>query len=406
MNIVTSTEYNKTATETKSMENTVFVPILGMSITRNGKCNIKDDTNLQTDYSVINNVNCPRDQAYHDFYSEDLFNILNFNDNYYNYLDSNLPMFSQIVNTNVKWSLGIKYAFYRNTIGCLLSEYSRLNQNNAFSEYRPAQGKNATNYEKKIFQLRNILSVFINFNLSYTFQNNIQISILIINCSVVFFNVSVIFFKIFRICCNCPEFVNIFIKYEGTFSFILDFSTAILGGTSYFIIDKFITLINNLLDTDCVDNRVQYQFGVFNDALDSTSEQNFQIFIFMVFKLFFLFFSTFYYMIYKKCNFRWNSLKRVIMENVNEGEDEMDLESLTEKEEKSDIKDNSLKNTPIKIIINDLVNNNFIKNKTEDDKNIKNEMDQNTIKKDDNDNNNNKNQKTETEMININSKIE
>lgn len=301
-----------------------------MSISRNGKCNIRDDTNLQTDYSTVRNIDCPKDQTYYDFYSEDLKTVLNYNDNYFDFLDNKLPLFSKIVNVNVKWSLSLRYAFYRNTVGCLLSKYSNINEKKVFKDFTTDDGKIPTRFEDKRFQLRNILSVFVNFMDTYDFQNRIQVTILILNCVVILFNLIIIFYKFLILCCKSPQFIQTMANYEGALSFFLDFVIAVLGGVSYYIISKFIDLIDNLLSTDCVDNRVQYQFGVFNEALESTAEQNFQIFLYMIFKIVIIILSVMYYMIYKNCSFRFNSLKKLIMETINEGEDEMDLEALKE----------------------------------------------------------------------------
>lgn len=402
LTLVQTTEYKKTFFDSLTLENIVFVPILGMAISRNGKCNIKEDSNLQTDYSAIRNIDCPRDQTYYDFYSQDLKNVLNTNDNYFDLLDKQLPLFSKIVNIDVKWSLALKYSFYRNTIGCLLSKYSNINTNSAFAEYKVPEGYNATRFDQKRFQLSNILSVFIDFTETYTFQNNIQIAILILNCFVIFFNLIIIFYKVFVLCCACPQLIENLAKYEGASSFFLDFVIAVLGGVSYFIIKKFIGLIENLLSTDCIDNRVQYQFGVFNDALDSTAEQNFQIFLFMIFKITIIFFSLLYYMLYKKCNFRWNSIKKVMMETINEGEDEMDLEALNgeednndeEKQESPGAEDNN----------KDKANNSVqSKNKNDDGKKVVNFINNFNKKKDESDSNKvkDKNPPSQSEMINI-----
>ncbi len=400
LTLVQSTEYNKTILDTQSFQNLVFVPIIGMAITRNGKCNLKDDSNLQADYSVIGNIDCPRDQTYYDFYTEDMKQVLNNNDNYFDILEKQLPLFSKIVNTDVKWSIGLEYAFYRNSIGCLLSKYSTINRNSGFRPLKMPDGRNATLYEKKKFQLQNILSVFVNFMETYTFQNYMQIAILIINCFVIFFNLVIIFYKISNICCSCPQVIQNLVEHEGTFSFFLDFVIAILGGVSYFIIKQFIDLIGNLLNTDCIDNSVQYQFGVFNDALDSTAEQNFQIFLFMIFKIVIIVLSVLFYMMYKKCSFRCRRIKKIIMETINEGEDEMDLEAL--KMNTKEIEENSEK--PKIDEKNNDKGTNSMQNKSSDkgNKNINNLANLvNIYNHKQNDSDKNKNQPSHTEMIKI-----
>ena len=333
INIIPTTQYTRTIVDKLTFENTVYLPMLNLRIERSGKCNIKNDSSLSIDYSVISNVECPLDQQISPFYNEDIKAVLNANDNYFDYLNEKLPLFGYILNQDIKWSMGVEYAFQRNTLGCLLTNYAKINKNDFFSPQ-----SNTTEFEKKLENMQNLLQVFVNFKQKYAFQEKTQQAILIINSVVVFFNLILIFFKLFKLCVKCPSICESISDYESIISFLMDITIAILGGISFFTIQRFTNLIDNLLSSECIDNLIQYQFGIFNDALQSTGDQNLQIFIFILFKIIIIFLSIVFYMCYKKCSFRFKSLNRIIFENINEGENEIELSIL----EKIDHKKNNI----------------------------------------------------------------
>ncbi len=325
--IKTSSIYDRNFNNKNTFEDTILLPIIDLLIVGNGKCNLKQQNQIYLDYSTITNIECPIDQHIHNFYSSDIKQILNSNDNYYDYLDSKLPLFDILVNKDVKWSLGLEYAFHRKTLTCLFEKYDKLNNIEFFSKIEK-KNNIITNFDIKKEKLKNLLILFINFNSNYKFQDGIQLSILIINSLVIFFNIVIIIHKLILLWIPCDDNINMLFSYEYIFSFIFDVIIAILGAVSYFILGKFVDYFENILKSDCIDNYIQYQFTVFSDSLQNTLNQNFQIFIFMIFKIFLIFIHILYYSLYRNCKCRCSNFKRVIIENLNEGENNIDIVEL------------------------------------------------------------------------------
>jgi hypothetical protein len=154
-----------------------------------------------------------------------------------------------------------------------------------------------------------------------------QLAILIINSFVVFFNLTTIAIKVLMIFLK-SEKLSFITDNEYLLSFLLDLVIGIMGGISYFRIDEFTTWLGAIIGTSCLDNYTQYQFGVFNESLEGTRDQNLQLFLFVLFKCIIIFCFTVVYMLYRKCNFTRKTLWRVVKDNINEGESNLKFEDV------------------------------------------------------------------------------
>jgi hypothetical protein len=298
--------------------NTVLPPILNISISLSGKC-VDGSHALDFSYPIINDTECPIDQRYYNIEKENAKVILGRN-NYINTLIQ-YPLFNLTITDNNKWSIDSEYAFYRNTLTCLMKEYDNINEK---TEYF---GKISSGYTFDVQKqkIRNILTVFANFDTSFSYQNAIQILILFINSLIVFVNLVSIMSKILAIGFNCCNCIRIFVYYEKLFSFFLDLCLAFLGAFSFFILYRYVNLVNILVDSDCVDNYVQYKFGLFANTLQDTAESNLQLFIIILIKIFFILFSIVYYITCKRCKLSCFKFWEIIVENINEGDEDNNI---------------------------------------------------------------------------------
>lgn len=312
--LVSTTQYNQTFTDKETFENLVFPPILNMGIKRSGQC-VDGSHSFESPYTLMDSTNCARDQRFHVLEKQDLAVTLNNNGNYWDYLVKKLPLLNNTKQDNFKWDLDVEYSIYRYTLSCLLENYDKLNINNTVFLNDTSVD---SNYNYKRLKMRNILSAFVMYDDKYSFQENIQIAILALNCAAVFLNVFVIIFKLCKFFCNCCE---VFIgDWDVYVAFLIDLSTAVLGGTSFYIIDNYLSFIDNLISSNCSDPYINYKMGTFSDNLQATSDQNLQIFLIMLFKMFIMIFSVLYYLFATHFNVTCKQFNQIIKDNINEGD--------------------------------------------------------------------------------------
>jgi hypothetical protein len=309
--------YNKTFTDNTTYQDTILAPILGMSITRTGRCNTGENS-MVIDYSLVDNINCALDQRYYTVSKLSLIDVLKTN-NHYNDLSKISGLNKSLDLDNNKWNLDLKYGFYRNTLTCLMKNYDTLNKNN----YHPSLNQTLLgDFLYKQRKIGYILNSFLTFTTSFFFQENIQKSLLALNSVLVFINMLAVFYKIIRYCFVCFYCCDLLLMAEKYLTFLFELSIGILGGFSYFILSSYQDYMDNLVDSGCVDNYVQYQIGIFSTSLSSTADQNFEIFLIILIKMFFILLSTIYYSCAKGGKLTCKEIKHIIKENIADGEDE------------------------------------------------------------------------------------
>jgi hypothetical protein len=294
---------------------------------------MSNDRSIKLDYATSkNNRECPLDQKVYTFFQQQVKNVLNYNDNYYNNTLKKLPLMDMYINSDTKWDLGMDYAFYRKTLKCLFDNYKRIDPDYNLLVNKETTYFNSNNFtEINTNKYKNVLFVFISFSENYEFLQNIQTVILISNSLTIFFGLFLSVLKLFSIFCNKFK-CNIIHKNEFIITFILDLSTGILGGFSYFKILSYNIWVDNIIGTGCLDSYTQYQFGVFNETLGATKDQNFQLFLLISFKLILVILNTLFYLIYKQCRFKCKGLMIIIKENINEaGYDEIEYNEIDKK---------------------------------------------------------------------------
>jgi hypothetical protein len=313
-----STEYNQTYTNNYTYINTVIPPILNLSISLSGKC-VDGENALDWNYPIINDTACPIDQRFYNIDKESAKTILNRN----GYLETMMayPLFNLTITDDKKWNFDAEYAFYRNTLTCLMKEYENINSKTSyFGEITKTR-----TFDIQKEKIVNMLQVFVKFDTSFQYQLTIQILILVVNAFIVLFNVISILSKIFAMGFACCQCLRLFVYYEKLLSFFLDITLAVLGAFSFFVLYQYVTLITTLIDSSCVDNYVQYKFGLFANELQSTAESNLQLFIIVLIKIFMIVFSIVYYITCKRCKLSCLKFWEIIMENINEGDDDNNI---------------------------------------------------------------------------------
>jgi hypothetical protein len=313
-----SSEYNRTFKSNYTYINTVLPPVLNISIDLSGKC-VDGENSLELSYSLINDTSCAIDQRFYSVDREEVKTILQRNGLLQTY--TNYDLFNATVNRDKKWNLDLEYAFYRNTLTCLMMNYNSISSK---TTYFGNIGESRT-FDIQQQKIRNILKAFATFDTSFSYQKIIQIFILALNSIIVFFNVITLTSKIIALSFYCCLCIKLFVYYEKLISFIFDIVLAVLGASSFFILYQYVNLISAVVDSDCVDNYTQYKFGSFANTLQDTAESNFQIFIIMIIKIFFIVFSISYYLSCKRCRLSFSKFWEIVMENINEGDEENNI---------------------------------------------------------------------------------
>lgn len=319
-NLRSSSIYNTSISSKEEFENKILLPAIDISISFNGKC-IDGDNSINFNYPLINDKVCAIDQSYYTIFKSPVNTVLNANDNYFESINKNFPLFDFVVNDQTKFNLDISYAFYRESLRCFLEKFDTLNEKRPLPGFTYVESTDTLVIKRN--KLKALLRSFVQFDSSYEFQNYIQLAILIVNCFIVGINVMVISAKIIIYSCSCCSWFSPFIVCEKYLCFFLDLGLAVLGGVSYFILIDYVDVIDNMLDQNCVDNYVQYKFGVFSDNLEATAEANLQLFIIMIIKIFMIVFTILYYISCSKCNIECKRFGEIVAEGINDGDDDI-----------------------------------------------------------------------------------
>src|SRR5690606_21161648 len=92
------------------------------------------------------------------------------------------------ITNELKWSFDLEYAFYRDTLTCLMNRYNLLDEYFNF-----IQSRTLDTVQKEM--LSNILNGFINMNLSHWALQLLQLILLIANVIVVCLNLTIVFYR-------------------------------------------------------------------------------------------------------------------------------------------------------------------------------------------------------------------
>jgi hypothetical protein len=323
------TFYSQMFTTNKTFENTIIPPMISISISRSGKC-VSGSNSIYSDHPLLNKVDCPIDQRYYSLSKLSLQEVLTNN----NYLDDvlRIPGMNRSLNNENKWSLDSQYGFHKFTLTCLMNNYDKINLKTVSALNQTLLGDFAYKQRK----IGYILQGFLQFTSNYKYQNYLQIIILALNATLVFVSIVTVFYKIFSYCLDCHNCCHSFFSLEIYFTFFIELSLGALGGASYFTMSTYIDFLDSLLTSGCVDNYVQYKFGVFQQTLSDTSDQNLEVFFIVLLKILLIIISTIYY----SCALEKMTCRKfgaIIKENIGEGEEEGGDD---EQEEKSKLKVN------------------------------------------------------------------
>lgn len=283
-------------------------------MTFNGRCSNGFDNSLSL-YSLVSSVDCSLENRYYDTQKLPVDYVLNNNDNYYDYLNETYPLLSTRLTPKTSVGFGLEYSFYRDTISCLMD--STLDFNTFFG----AQTQHVDQLMMNRENIRRILFTFVSMHTYFQFQEGLQIFLLSINCLSVLVNVCVILFRTFKIFMDDKYYGHRCLYFEVYFSFLLDLFSAIVGATSFFILNTVVNFVNDLLNTSCLGDYTQWKLDAYGNDLYDTAEQNLQIFVIMLLKLLIILISILYYYSMKECKVTCKELGNVVYDTIHEGDD-------------------------------------------------------------------------------------
>lgn len=323
-NLHADTFYNQMFISNQTFENTIIPPMIGISISRSGKC-ATGPNSLYSDHPLLKKIDCPLDQKYYSISKLPLEEVLINN----NYLDEvlKIPGMNRSLTNENKWSLDSQYGFYKFSLTCLMENYDKIHLSKVSSLNQTILG----DFTYKQRKIAYILQGFLEFTTNYQYQNYLQLIILGLNAILVIVSILTIFLKIFSYCLKCRDCYLSLFSFEIYFSFFIELGLGVLGGSSYFIMTDYINFLDSLVNSGCVDNYVQYKFGVFNQSLGDSSDQNLEVFFIVLLKIVLIIISTIYYTCYLEkmtCSHFGTIIKENIGDGQEEGNDEQDESSI------------------------------------------------------------------------------
>jgi hypothetical protein len=154
--LVYSTRSNSTYIDEYNSQNTLLLQMIGLHITRNGKCE-NGEVSLNSNYALVLDLKCSLSQRFYTTSKTSIVEVLNRNNNYYEYLNRNLALFD-LNFSKEKWKLDLEYSFYRNTLKCIMKNYDDIFQNYFYDI------NEITLYKYQLQKLSNVLSSFLKLN--------------------------------------------------------------------------------------------------------------------------------------------------------------------------------------------------------------------------------------------------
>jgi hypothetical protein len=288
------------------------MPVIGMYLSLKGECS-NSYQNTLTQVSLLNITDCSLDNRNFITMRQNMTQVLEYN-NIYKLYDTNIPQFNKKITSEDKISFGLRYAMYRDTLTCL---YETLDTSKFFKiqSYDQTQLKIKEKIAISVY-------VFVSMESTFKIQKAIQTYLLAINCFIVFFNVCIIIFRVSKVFIEDKYYGHRCLYFEVYFSFCLDLITAIIGGTSFFILNQVVSFTNTVLDTNCMGNYEAGKLNSYSNDLYSTADQNLQIFCVMLMKIALILINIFYYIFVKKCRITAKRLWKLFYENIHEGDED------------------------------------------------------------------------------------
>jgi hypothetical protein len=303
-NLYATSIYNQSYIDAQTSGNTIYFPLIDIHIGGNGMC-VDGSNSFQSSYALLPETNCPLSQRYYSVHKQNFKDVLNNNDNYYDFLASRLPLFNGVLDDS-KWSLDLEYPSFRDSLTCLMNYYDNTYPNS----------NNSTTYTRD--KMTFVLQSFITLNKSDFFQNFTQVCLLVLNILVVIINSSVLIYKSVRVFKNVPKTLKQIFKSELFVSFFIDCLIAALGAFAFFSLNVYKSYLNLITETNCLDDFMLYKFNTYSDSLEQTAEQNLQIFVIMMFKLLIVVAIVLHYSCSKKCRFKLKKLMKLLKDNLHD----------------------------------------------------------------------------------------
>jgi len=367
-NLNVYSEYNRSNLGIDDYIKKVYSPITNINITMEGLCN-NDNTLKQTLYALMNRTECSLETRNYITSKRNMTTVLKAN-KIYNEISNSFPLFNISLSNDNYFSLELEYAIYRDTPSCLVKNLNFLNKNLELSVY-----EGQSDYDKTKEKFKKALLIFISIDNTFETQMFFQYYLLCSNCFTVLFNVFIILFRLYKLFQRNEFYGSCILYYEVYISFFIDILSAIVGGIGFFILKDYYSLIDELTETNCFDNFVEYRLNSYSNDLYSTADSNFQVFIIMIIKIFLISLNVLVYVSIKKCKIKKENICKIIYESIHEGdEDDTPLSSKEVDEEirkseipkvnlndniKEDEKQIHINNVEVKILDNQIKDENL-----------------------------------------------
>lgn len=302
-----------------------------MTIGLMGKC-VDATSHISLDYILLKQNKCVFKESYDSVHETSMNKLLDANDNYFQVLNTKLPLFSYEIEEDIPMKLQTQRAFFHTALTCLMKNYDQLG--NYFGNKEKA---NEATFEAANDRVKGILTVFVRFESSFNTQKIIQLVNLILTAV----GISLQFLFLIARCFGPKVFSKMCGISELIVEYLINIVVAVIGIYSYLTLKDYLGFVEKLVESVCIDNLTKYYFGVFAESLDETANSNLEIFLITLVKTSILVLSIIALLIARKGKVSMQEFMKVIVESVKlENEDNNDNEDEENKQRKEEDAEN------------------------------------------------------------------
>jgi len=295
----------------------VFLPMIDLRIAMKGACSEKGLYRTGISFSLLEFTECSPSQREDILDEAPISEIMNANGNLFDELMRNIPLLQKKVKSTSVFVLESSHVFYRKSLTCFMkkkAETQILLTTFTGISFTDSSNPNLTLIKAVLFSFTTIDQYF-------SFQGILQRYVLVVNGVILFFSVLSILVKIYSACQNEEnDIMNYYIRSVIYVTFIIDVSSAGVGGYAYFQLKDVVKIIDTLIGIGCLDDFSISKLYAYTNSLDQTAEMNFQVFLVIIFKLFFSVFSFIFYYTAIGRRLSAMTMNKIFYETISEGE--------------------------------------------------------------------------------------
>jgi hypothetical protein len=299
----------------------IYLPLIDILIAKSGDC--ENNINSNTMYPLLSSLDCPLTSRSFDFDQKSAAKIL-INNKVYDKVTSALPYYMNYTGKEI-WKINYRTAFVRDTLYCILTK------RNLFKYNLLTRSKNDTKTleerSKKQEAFIDIMYSFLHIEENVQFQNITQKMMIFLNVTITVFEVLYVLFKMFNVFGDSCKIILFFCSYEGYVSLFADLFIFVLGGYTKNVLDNFSHHIEELIETNCLDEFVESKLICYKMSAEVIADKSLEIFLILLIKFILLFASIVYNCIKKKGKMTCREVELVIFEKEEEEDDDDDEEN-------------------------------------------------------------------------------